>query len=132
MIQALGLEGQDSDSAGSDLTPVILFKCLAEETRLRITLLLASEGELCVCELMAALEESQPKVSRHLALLRTQGVLADRRQGQWVYYRLNPALSNWVIHMLEQVLNSDSAWLEPNLVRLRQMHNRPDRVTLCR
>jgi ArsR family transcriptional regulator len=64
-----------------------LFRALADETRLRIVALL-SHGELCVCHLEEALKLSQPKVSRHLATLRAAGVVEDRRDGSWVYYRL--------------------------------------------
>lgn len=64
-----------------------LFRALADETRLRIVALL-SHGELCVCHLEEALRLSQPKVSRHLATLRAAGVVEDRRDGTWVYYRL--------------------------------------------
>ena len=64
-----------------------LFKALGDETRLRIVALL-SHGELCVCHLEDALRISQPKVSRHLALLRLAGVVEHRREGSWVYYRL--------------------------------------------
>jgi len=71
------------------------FRTLGDLTRLRLLALLNCEGELCVCELTHALDEIQPKVSRHLALLREAGVVLDRRQGQWVYYRLNPRLPGW-------------------------------------
>jgi ArsR family transcriptional regulator len=64
-----------------------LFKALGDETRLRIVALL-SHGELCVCHLEEALDVSQPKVSRHLAILRMAGVVEDRREGSWVYYKL--------------------------------------------
>jgi ArsR family transcriptional regulator, arsenate/arsenite/antimonite-responsive transcriptional repressor len=64
-----------------------LFKALGDETRLRIVALL-SHGELCVCHLEGALLLSQPKVSRHLAVLRLAGVVDHRREGTWVYYRL--------------------------------------------
>ena len=64
-----------------------IFKTLADETRLRILVLLTC-GELCVCDLMAALELPQSTVSRHLATLRNAGLVEDRRQGVWVYYRL--------------------------------------------
>ncbi len=64
-----------------------LFKALADETRLRIVALL-SHGELCVCHLEDALGLSQPRISRHLATLRASGVVEDRREGSWVYYRL--------------------------------------------
>ncbi len=64
-----------------------LFKALSDETRLRILALLA-EGELCVCDLMATLDLPQSTVSRHLAYLRNAGLVDDRRQGIWMYYRL--------------------------------------------
>jgi len=86
------------------LAPTDVFKSLADDTRLRIVLLLVSAGELCVCELTESLQTSQPKISRHLSLLRTTGVLLDRRQGQWVYYRLHPQLPVWVLNILQQTL----------------------------
>jgi ArsR family transcriptional regulator len=64
-----------------------LFKALSDETRLRILALLTA-GELCVCDLMAVLELPQSTVSRHLAYLRNAGLVEDRRQGVWMYYRL--------------------------------------------
>ncbi|WP_217475407.1 metalloregulator ArsR/SmtB family transcription factor [Stutzerimonas stutzeri] len=107
------------------LTPVTVFKCLADETRARITLLVAREGELCVCELTCALAEIQPKVSRHLAQLRSCGLLADRRQGQWVYYRLHPHLPDWVHQMLDLILGANKHWLADSSQRLDTMRNRP-------
>ncbi len=77
-----------------------LFRALADPTRLRCLLLLQREGELCVCELTHALGESQPKVSRHLAQLREAGIVSDRRQGLWVYYRLHPELPAWAGEVL--------------------------------
>lgn len=67
-----------------------LFKALSDETRLRILALLG-EGELCVCDLMAILDLPQSTVSRHLAYLRNVGLVEDRRQGVWMYYRLTAA-----------------------------------------
>lgn len=64
-----------------------LFKALSDETRLRILALLA-QGELCVCDLMATLELPQSTVSRHLAYLRNNDLVEDRRRGVWMYYRL--------------------------------------------
>jgi ArsR family transcriptional regulator, arsenate/arsenite/antimonite-responsive transcriptional repressor len=58
-----------------------------DETRLRMVALL-SHGELCVCHIHAALRVSQSNASRHLAILRAAGVVEDRRDGSWVYYRL--------------------------------------------
>jgi ArsR family transcriptional regulator len=63
------------------------FKALSDETRLRILALL-SNGEMCVCDLMAILDLPQSTVSRHLAYLRNAGWVEDRRRGVWMYYRL--------------------------------------------
>jgi ArsR family transcriptional regulator len=72
----------------SDLRPVSqLFKALGDETRLRIVALLAHRA-LCVCHIQEALGLSQPNASRHLGVLRAAGVVEDRREGSWVYYRL--------------------------------------------
>lgn len=113
------------------LTPASLFKCLADETRTRISLLIAREGELCVCELTAALEQSQPKISRHLAQLRASGLLQDRRAGQWVYYQLHPQLPAWVGKTLAQVLQAADAQLDADSQRLHGMRNRPGRLAVC-
>lgn len=113
------------------LSPVTVFKCLADETRARAMLLIAKESELCVCELTCALDESQPKVSRHLAQLRTCGLLADRRQGQWVYYRLHPDLPDWVTQILQTTLFSNRVWLDSDTNRLSQMGDRPERSASC-
>jgi len=64
-----------------------LFKALADERRIRIVALLA-HGELCVCHVEAALGLTQPNASRQLGILRSAGVVEDRRKGSWVYYRL--------------------------------------------
>lgn len=113
------------------LTPPEIFKCLADETRMRATLLIAREGELCVCELVCALDDSQPKISRHLAQLRTCGLLLDRRQGQWVYYRLNPDLPAWVRDVLQTTLQANAGWLEADSVRLAHMGERPINNAAC-
>ncbi len=64
-----------------------LFKALADDDRVRIVALLA-HGELCVCHIEEALGDSQPSVSRHLAVLRAAGVVESQRTGNWVHYRL--------------------------------------------
>ena len=87
------------------LLPLQLFKNLADETRLGIVLLLKARGELCVCDLCTALAQSQPKTSRHLAMLRESGLLLDRKQGKWVHYRLSPQMPAWAAQVIEQ------AWL---------------------
>lgn len=66
-----------------------IIKALGEKTRLRIAFLLkASHTELCVCEIVDALEEPQYNVSRHLQLLKHAGLLQERKDGRWVYYSL--------------------------------------------
>ena len=86
------------------ISPTILCKCLADDTRLRCLTLLQRQGQLCVCELTAALNLLQPKISRHLALLRQHRVLLDSREGQWVYYRVNPDLPDWAMTILTQAI----------------------------
>jgi ArsR family transcriptional regulator, arsenate/arsenite/antimonite-responsive transcriptional repressor len=67
---------------------VAIFKALSDETRLRVIKLL-EEGELCVCDITAALDMSQPKVSFHLSTLKDAGLIKDRKQGKWIHYSLN-------------------------------------------
>ena len=86
---------------------VSFFKCLSDETRLNIVTLVTMNKELCVCDLTENLQLSQPKISRHLALLRSSGLLQDRRQGQWVYYSLNPNLPTWCVDVLNTLKNTD-------------------------
>jgi ArsR family transcriptional regulator len=66
---------------------VQIYKCLCDETRLRILNLLG-EGELCVCHVQAVLGMPQVKVSKHLAYLRRRGLVIVRRDGNWMNYRL--------------------------------------------
>ncbi|WP_022961709.1 metalloregulator ArsR/SmtB family transcription factor [Halopseudomonas pelagia] len=113
------------------LVPINVFKCLADETRLRVMLLISREGELCVCELTCALGASQPKISRHLAALRQCGLLQDRRQGQWVYYSLSERLPEWVTQVLQSTLQANVAWLGANQRQLNAMGDRPLRQLAC-
>ena len=66
------------------------FKILADESRLKMLWLLFNRRELCVCDIMAVLEITQSKASRHLATMRNLGIVTDRRDGQWSYYSLCP------------------------------------------
>jgi ArsR family transcriptional regulator len=65
----------------------LLFRALADPTRLRLLNLIA-DSEICVCYFVEILGISQPKISRHLAYLRRAGIVAARRQGRWMHYRL--------------------------------------------
>ncbi len=69
-------------------TVLTVFKALSDETRLRILKLL-ERGELCVCDIVAALDMIQPNVSFHLGVLKEAGFIKDRRQGKWIHYRLD-------------------------------------------
>lgn len=108
------------------MDPDTLFKALADTTRLRMLMLLVMEGELCVCELTHALDEIQPKISRHLALLRESGVVLDRRQGQWIYYRINPDLPVWVREVLSAT-SEGAITRSPFENDLRALAKMPDR-----
>ncbi|GAA6150671.1 ArsR/SmtB family transcription factor [Pseudoteredinibacter isoporae] len=109
------------------LDPVLLYKAMADDTRLRALHLIVQEDELCVCELTEALDLSQPKVSRHLAQLRKLGVLSDRRSGQWVFYSINPDLPEWARQLLQLSSDENRSWTQTNLKRLEAMDDRPAR-----
>jgi len=72
---------------------VPFFRALADETRLRIVMLLL-HGELCVCDLMAILDSPQSKLSRHLAYLKHSGIVSGRREGVWMHYSLKDPLKD--------------------------------------
>lgn len=103
------------------------FKILADQTRLRCLSLLVQEGELCVCELTHALDLSQPKISRHLAQLREHGILLDRRQGLWIYYRLHPSLAAWQQKIIADTIDNirQQTPFRDDLALLKEMPNRP-------
>ena len=109
------------------MKPDILFRALADETRLRCLALIVQESELCVCELAHALGEIQPKISRHLAILRSNEILLDRREGLWVYYRLHPELPGWAREVLQTTV-AELASRTPYAAEraaLKAMPNRP-------
>ena len=70
-----------------------MLKALSDPTRIRIVHLLNGREELCVCEIVDALEIPQYSVSRHLGVLKAAGVVTDWRQGKWMHYAIAPALS---------------------------------------
>jgi len=107
-----------------------LFNALSNPIRLRCILLMQGQGELCVCELTHALALSQPMISRHLAVLKESELVTDRREGQWVYYQINPQLPQWINSLL-QTTTTANIELEPfaaDLDNLSQMPNRPGSV----
>ena len=68
------------------------FKALSDETRLQIMTLLLEEEELCVCDFVGALGQTQSKISRHLRYLYYAGLVEDRREGLWMHYRVSTQL----------------------------------------
>ncbi len=83
------------------IKPDEFFHLLSDETRLRCLMLLEAKGELCVCDLTATLKMIQPKISRHLAILRKSGIVLDNRKGVWIYYKINPKLPEWARKILK-------------------------------
>jgi ArsR family transcriptional regulator len=101
------------------------FKLLADEARIQMLWLLFNHRELCVCDLMAALDITQSKASRHLATLRHAGLVVDRREAAWSYYSLRAPASELERAVLDtlraklaghpgasQALHDLHAWLE--------------------
>ena len=79
-----------------------LFKALADQTRLRLISLIG-DSEVCVCFLVEILKTSQPKISRHLAYLRRAQIVAARREGKWMHYRLTEPPDEHAAHILREV-----------------------------
>ncbi len=111
------------------ITETDFFDALDDETRRRILALIWAQTELCVCELHFALDQHQPKVSRHLSVLRDTGILTIRRQGTWIYYHLNPQIPAWcfaLFAVLGGVWNANPV-CQSDRLRLQAMPNRPIR-----
>lgn len=86
-----------------------LLKLTGDKTRLRILMML-DKKELCVCQLMAVLNISQPLISKNLSLLMRGGFLEDRREGKMVFYKVNTKAQKkqaLLINMLRELLIND-------------------------
>ncbi|MBF0183733.1 MAG: metalloregulator ArsR/SmtB family transcription factor [Magnetococcales bacterium] len=107
-----------------------VLRVMADETRLRCLMLLVHETELCVCEMEQTLNEPQPKISRHLAVLRKANMVQDRRDGHWIYYRLHPQLPVWAKKI---VLGAASgvAGQEPFFSDQQRLASRVQRADRC-
>ncbi len=95
------------------------FMALADKTRLRL-LNLMRNGEICVCFFTEVLEESQPKISRHLAYLRNAGLVEARRDGKWMHYKIIEPTNQIAANILRETLASlqTQADLQQDYVRL--------------
>ena len=113
-------------------TEAQLFKALADETRLKILWLLMGQEELCVCDIMGVLGITQSKASRHLRYLFNAGLVTDRREGLWMYYRISVAFGSRegkLLQVLREVLAAQPAaqalsqqlqqWLREKSCRIR-------------
>jgi ArsR family transcriptional regulator, arsenate/arsenite/antimonite-responsive transcriptional repressor len=104
-----------------------VLKTLSDETRLRILNLLY-EKELCVCDIMEALQISQAKASRHLIYLKNAGLLKDRKHAQWVYYSL---VENNNLKFLDSLIFENLRELEQyktDLCKLQEWISKKERI----
>src|ERR1700758_2533148 len=79
------------------------FQALGDNTRLRL-LNLMGDQEICVCYFVEILNQPQPKISRHLAYLRNAGIVAARRDGKWMHYRIVMPSNDGAAQVLQQIL----------------------------
>ena len=86
------------------MSSIEIFSALAEPTRLEALRMLWDGREHCVCELMRELGASQSRMSRHMTALKTAGLVADRRDAQWVRYRRAPNLPRAVVALVDAAL----------------------------
>jgi ArsR family transcriptional regulator len=132
-IQVEEAANNDTTRQRYEFNPVIFYKTLSDDIRLKALMLMHFHGELCVCELMEALkEDNQPKVSRNLAVLKKANVIVDRKHAQWVFYRLNPNLPLWAKSVIAQTTENNVALINNELQRLANMKNRPNKSSFCK
>ncbi|MGF1688653.1 metalloregulator ArsR/SmtB family transcription factor [Photobacterium japonica] len=117
----LMLNGDEQEGV---MGPVELFKIMSDPLRLRILMLLEDESAVTVGDLVEVLGESQPKVSRHLALLRDGGVLETQREGLWIFYQLSSHLPSWVRHTIATVRNGQPGIINQEKITLSQLSGR--------
>ncbi|WP_394256142.1 metalloregulator ArsR/SmtB family transcription factor [Vibrio harveyi] len=113
----------NSEENTSHVDPSSFFKLMSDPLRLKILMLLEDEQDLTVTDLKNALNESQPKVSRHLALLRDTTFLKDTRHGLWIHYRLSPSLPVWIKHLLQTVRVGNPGIINIEKTRLKSLQN---------
>jgi ArsR family transcriptional regulator, arsenate/arsenite/antimonite-responsive transcriptional repressor len=113
--------------------PEKLFAALADRTRLRLLNLIGNQ-EVCVCYLVEILELPQPTISRHLAFLRRSGLVAARRQGKWMHYRVSVPADPSARAVLRDILHWLSAHEEMrrDCSRLKNAHCAPRKFVQLR
>lgn len=96
-------------------------KSLSESTRIRILALLLEAKEICVSDIVEALEENQYKISRHLKVLQESDLVAGSRKGRWIYYKLNDDEVSFKQALLNTVRDISSDVINDDLERLKQI-----------
>lgn len=126
------LQQETNNDSLINIDPIVFYKTLTDDIRLKTLMLTHYHGELCVCELMTALDEdSQPKVSRNLAVLKKANILTDRKHGQWVFYRVTSELPLWAKSVIAQTTENNVLLIAEELQRLNEMNNRPNKANFC-
>lgn len=106
---------------------VVIFSALADETRLRILNLLR-HAEICVNLLMIVLNENQPKISRHLLVLKKAGLVDNRRDGKWIHYRFVSPSDEYVRAILNNLTNwmNCSEKMRKDIQKLQELCSKPE------
>ena len=102
-----------------------VFKAVADKNRMRILKMLEKK-KMCVCELSAVLEITQPSVSKHLSILKNAGLIQDERNGQWIDYSLCTEKINIYIPVIQSSIKN---WLNDDVVIQSDLQKTK---TLCR
>ncbi|MGH8223448.1 MAG: ArsR/SmtB family transcription factor [Woeseiaceae bacterium] len=82
-----------------------MFAALSNETRLRCLYLAARQREVCVCEVVDTLKIAQPAASKAFKALKDVGLVSDRRDANWIYYRLNRSMPGWMKVIVKATIN---------------------------
>lgn len=102
------------------MDPLLFFKCLSEESRLKTLFIIHRLKEVCVCDLTLALDTDQPRISRNLAMLRNSGVLEGERRGKWVYYSFHAELPAWAMEVIKQSAAENADFYAEAIARLNK------------
>jgi ArsR family transcriptional regulator len=122
-MEAVSLSPKNYDLA-------LLFAALADRTRLRLLNLMDGK-EVCVCYFVEILEQSQPKISRHLAYLRRAGIVAARREGKWMHYKIVVPKHPGAARLLSETLSvlSEDKTMQTDLSKLKKACCSPQKVS---
>jgi ArsR family transcriptional regulator len=125
-----GVYSEDEGRALKTYDLAFLFAALSDRTRLRL-LNLMNGREVCVCYFVEILGQSQPKVSRHLAYLRRAGIVAARREGKWMHYRIVVPSHSGAARILRETLAvvREGKAMQADLARLGKACCAPQRIS---